>query len=173
MFESGKNVYSIPDAISFLAKEYGKENMPTSEETIRRAIRSKQILAQEKGDPGRKGYTITEDELRAYASRRMKRVHDRQKSMPGAASVITNTVAEDEPISFPELYSKYLDGEIEPKRFYLLLYREKSKWEAAFAKKQEELRRLEVQRQILENDINTCLSSINAFTDGIEKLSLQ
>ena len=40
-------VYTITEALRFLRKEYGAQNMPTSEETLRRAVRSGQLRVQE------------------------------------------------------------------------------------------------------------------------------
>lgn len=173
MDKMSEKVYSIPEAIYFLQQEYGEENMPSSEETLRRAIRAKQIRAVENGDPGRKGYTITEGELRIYADRRMERIQGRRKSFAPMTSTLKDVKQDSSPATFTELYSQYLDGKIESNRYFLLLYGEKAKWEAIASQKQEELCRLDVQRQILENELSACKSSIEAFMDGIEKFSLK
>ena len=80
-------LYTIPEALTFLAEEYGANRMPTSQETLRRAIRTGDLLVQEEGDPGRKGYTISEADLRTYARNRLSRM-DRRSTAPVKVSVI-------------------------------------------------------------------------------------
>ena len=162
--------YTISDAIIFLQKEYGAENMPTSEETLRRAVRSNQLRVQENGDPGRKGYTIREEDLRAYAKRRLDRIRSRKRALRESLQLNErNRMEEEKPLSFPELCQQRLDGSITSEQYYVKLYSEKMKWESKIAEKQEELKRLEVQKQIIENEILTCESAINAYIDGIAK----
>ena len=69
-------LYTIPEALTFLAEEYGANRMPTSQETLRRAIRTGDLLVQEEGDPGRKGYTISEADLRLIGDSLVKLVCD-------------------------------------------------------------------------------------------------
>lgn len=160
--------YSIPDAITFLAQEYGAENMPTSEETLRRAIRTKVLLVQEAGDPGRRGYTITEKELRTYAEKRLERI--RTRNTPRQTGVMMgDATPQQTPKLFPDLYGQYADGKITSSFYYRELFNEKMKWEQLMYGKQEQLAKLDAQRRALENDILSCQSAIDAYADGIAK----
>jgi len=165
--------YNIPEAIAFLAKEYGEENMPTSEETLRRAIRTKKIAVHEEGDPGRKGYTISEKDLREYAENRLKRAQARGSvtTKTSKSAIRYTDVPLEDPAYFPDLYGQYIDGEISPSMYYRKLYDEKMKWEKLMYEKQEQLARLMAQCKVIENDIQSCQSSINAFMDGIAKFN--
>ena len=165
-------VYSVPEALVFLREEYGQDNMPTSEETIRRAIRCKQLSVIEEGDPGRKGYSVTEDSLRNFAEMRLSRARAR-KGISQEEKVISDQAKDAAELqkSFPELYREYISGIITSQEYYMALFREKEKWEQQSAKAQENMRRLDVEKQILENEIDSCQSAIKAFEDGIKKFS--
>ena len=164
-----ERVYSIPEAIQFLREQYGADKMPTSEETLRRAIRSKQLRVRETGDPGRKGYTIEEDELHRYAEERLNRIRRRKAAAVEAEALPRMESREAEPITFPELYEKRIQGTLSEDTFYLSLYREKMKWETLAAKKREELKRLEVRQEALKGEITKCESSVQDYLDGIAK----
>lgn len=177
-----ENVYSIAEAICFLQTEYGSENMPSSEETLRRAVRSGQLRVQESRDPGRKGYTIRESDLRQYAQRRLDRIQrrkdlkdpeERSDSFLKAKSKSKTEKIEpeysDAPIPFPDLCGQHLAGDLSSEMYYLGLFREKMKWENRIAKKREQLKQLEVQSQIILSDIAHCQSEIEAYLDGISK----
>lgn len=160
--------YSISDAIVFLAQEYGAENMPTSEETLRRAVRTERLRVQEEGAPGCRGYTITEKELRAYAEKRMERL--RARSTPRKSGVImSEAIPQEKPRLFPDLYRQYADGKITSSSYYRELFNEKMKWEQIMCGKQEQLAKLDTQRRVLKNDILSCQSAIDAYADGIAK----
>lgn len=160
--------YNIPEAIVFLKQEYGAENMPTSEETLRRAIRTKLLLAQETGIPGRRGYTIAEKELRAYAEKRLGRIRAR-KSPHQTDVVMGDAMSQKEPKLFPDLYGQYAEGKITSSFYYRELFNEKMKWEQLMYGKQERLAKLDAQRTALENEILSCQSAIDAYADGIAK----
>lgn len=162
--------YNISDAISFLAKEYGAENMPTSEETLRRAVRTKKLRVQEERDPGRKGYTIAEKDLRSYAEERLSRIHARNTQRQGG--VLMNAVAAEQPRHFPELYGQYIDGKIDDKAYYKGLLMEKMKWEQMMYEKQAQLTKLDAQRSMLENDVQSCKNAIGVYMDAIAKYRL-
>lgn len=168
------NVYSIPEAIMFLAREYGEENMPTSEETLRRAIRTKKLTVQEGGDPGRKGYSILEKDLREYAENRLRRAKAREgKTVSGNSfQMISDSVPDKEsavPVPFPELFSQYIDGRISSTSYYKELYSERMKWEKIMHEKQVLLAQLNARLVSLQNDIQSCQSAVDAYTDGISK----
>lgn len=159
--------YNISDAIAFLAKEYGAENMPTSEETLRRAVRTKKLLVQEEHDPGRKGYTIAEKDLRSYAEERLSRIRARNTQRQGG--VLMNAVAVEQPKHFPELYGQYADGKMDDKAYYKELLMEKMKWEQLMYEKQAQLTTLDAQRAMLENDVQSCKNAIEAYNAAIAK----
>ena len=166
-------VFSISEAIVFLLNEYGEENMPTSEETLRRAIRTKKLIAQEDGVPGRKGYSITENDLRAYAEDRLKMSRKRKGSAPANTSRYVVRQAEPadnkELVQFPDLFARYISKEIPATTYYKLLFSERIKWENAMHDKQELLAQLNTQIVVLQNDIQSCQSAIEAYSDGISK----
>lgn len=164
--------YSIPEAIMFLAQEYGEENMPTSEETLRRAIRTRQLIVQEDGDPGRKGYTIAEEDLREFAQKRIDRAAAREKKkekIEGKSS-FASALRPTEPIPFPVLYRSYTSGEISPEEYYQELFNEKSKWERLMYEKQVQLAQLNAQMVALQGEIQGCQSAIDAYANGISKM---
>ncbi len=163
--------YSISEAIIFLAQEYGEENMPTSEETLRRAIRIKKLLVQETGDPGRKGYTITEKNLRNYAEDRLKRIHSRGIHKKDGKAM--NAGSERTPQRFQDLYGQYIGGRIAASVYYQELFNEKTKWEQLMYEKEEQLAKLDAQRRTLQNDIQSCQSAVDAYNDGIAKYDPQ
>ncbi len=172
------NVYSISEAIVFLAQEYGENNMPASEETLRRAIRTKKLIAQEDGDPGRKGYTISEKDLRAYAENRMNRVRNRERTVLTGNAVIgaADVSAEADhsvPVPFPELFSQYIDGKISSSTYYKDLFLQRTKWEQIMHEKQIRLAQLNAQMVALQSDIQTCQSAVEAYSDGISKYNPQ
>ena len=163
--------YSIPEAIIFLKQEYGGDKMPTSEETLRRAIRTKMLVAQEEGDPGRKGYTIAEQELRDYAKKRLDRARSRAgrpKRMGDAAPSVSGE-KESPPEPFTALYGRYITGEIKPELYYQMLYLEKGKWETCMHEKQLQLAQLNTRIVALESEIQTCRSAIDAYEREISK----
>lgn len=165
--------YTIPEAIVFLTKEYGADNMPTSEETLRRAIRTRQLTVQEDGDPGRKGYTISEEDLRAFAQKRLDRARTRTQKKASFDAIPQNYRASTEsvaaPIRFPTLFSRYKSGEISSEDYYQILYDEKSKWERAMYERQFRLAQINAQVVALQGEIQNCQSEIEAYTDGISK----
>lgn len=167
--------YNIPEAIIFLAEEYGEANMPTSEETLRRAIRTKKLIAQEDGVPGRKGYSILESDLRAYAENRLRRARARSaKSAVISAAPTKTTMTDarderDELIPFPELFAQYIEKKITPESYYQRLYTERTKWERTMHEKQALLAQLNARAVMLQNEIDSCQSSIDAYADGISK----
>lgn len=162
--------YSIPEAIVYLAEKYGKDNMPTSEETLRRAIRTKQLIAQEDGVPGRKGYRIMESDLNSFAESRLSRSRARrgvlsEKSMPADVKYHK----EDELLPFPELFSQYVEGSITATAYYQSLFSERMKWENCMHEKQASLAQLNAQVVKLQSEIQSCQSAIEAYSDGISK----
>ena len=163
--------YNIPESIAFLAKEYGSEHMPTSEETLRRAVRTKELLVEEDGSPGRKGYTISEASLRAYAEERLKRINARRKTQQAGFMVSDSErkPGPGRPKQFPELYGRYISGDISPDKYYMELFNEKMKWEQIIREKQEQLLKLEYQRQMIINEISNCQSAVDAYADGIAR----
>lgn len=162
-------VYTITEALRFLRKEYGAQNMPTSEETLRRAVRSGQLRVQEDSDPGRKGYTIREEDLRQYAQNRMDRIRRRMSAPERPPAGGGNFLQDAVPLSFPELCSQRMAGTLSSEKYYLQLFSEKMKWEALIARKQEQLKQLEVQMQVLKSEVVSCQSAIDAYSDGIAK----
>lgn len=168
------NKYSIAEAIIFLAREYGEENMPASEETLRRAIRTKKLAVQEDGDPGRKGYSILEQDLREYAQKRLERAKTRETKTVSAAlgGIVMDAAVRSEdsaPIPFPELFVQYIDGEISSTTYYKELFSERMKWEKIMHEKQMMLAQLNAKAVALQNDIQSCQSAIDAYSDGISK----
>lgn len=172
-------VYTIPEAISFLAEEYGADRMPTSQETLRRAIRIGDLLVQEEGDPGRKGYTISEADLRTYARNRISRMERRTASpvkvtgegIRGTQEAISTTAAEQQEVKqFYELYAQFLGGELNQQTYYLGLYKEKAKWEARLRDKKEQLINLTSMMESLKNDILTCEANIEDYQKEIKKI---
>lgn len=170
-------VYTIPEALAFLAKEYGANRMPTSQETLRRAVRTGDLLVQEDGDPGRKGYTISEDDLRVYARNRLARMERRSTIPPkasgnyagGSQEVLPKAVDEQNTKQFHELYSQLLSGEMDEQTYFLALYREKSKWETNLRSKKEQLINLTSIVESLKNEILECEANIADFQEGINK----
>ena len=165
--------YTIPEAIIFLTREYGAENMPTSEETLRRAVRTRQLIAQEEGDPGRKGYTISEQDLRAFAQRRLDRVQARTQKTTKADAKPRKPDAPKEggavPMPFPILFRRYKGGELSSEDYYQMLYDEKGKWERVMHERQFRLAQLNAQVVALQCEIQNCQSAIEAYADGISK----
>lgn len=169
-------LYNISEAIVFLQEHYGSQ-MPTSEETLRRAIRTKSLTVQESQDPGKRGYTILESDLRDYAERRLNRIAQRKtKTKPLTqgryVSSSRQEAQEDELVPFPVLYKKYLDKTLDADKYYLSLFSEKLKWEERMVRQKEALMRLDMERQRLENDIELSKSAIEAYEDGIKKCKL-
>ena len=164
--------YSITEAIIFLAQEYGAENMPTSEETLRRAIRTKKLLVQEDGEPGRKGYTIAEKDLRDYAESRIKRIQLRNDEKKENRILNANGIdlKSSPPVYFLDLYGQYTDGRITNGVYYKELLQEKMKWEQLMYEKKEQLAKLTAQCKRLENDIESCQNAIESYNIGIAKL---
>lgn len=165
------NIYTIPESITFLAKEYGSEHMPTSEETLRRAVRTKALVAEEDDAPGRKGYTISESNLRAYGENRLKRIRAKagkrkDNFIPGG---LGKGLKSAQPKQFTELYAKYISGEIASETYYMGLFHEKVKWEQMMKEKQELLVKLDYQRQVIKSDIINCQSAVDAYADGITR----
>lgn len=166
--------YSISEAIAFLVREYGEEHMPTSEETLRRAIRTKKLVVQEEGDPGRKGYRILEKDLREYARQRLERAQERrQKSQTKpllAADAVQGTGEGQKPLlPFPELFSRYMEGTLSSDLYYRELFHERMRWEKVMHEKQLMLAKLNEQVVALQSDIQSCQSAIDAYSDGISK----
>lgn len=168
------NEYSIPEAIVYLADKYGKSNMPTSEETLRRAIRTKQLIAKEDGIPGRKGYRIIESDLDAFAESRLSRLRARrgrqqEKPVPSDVNYPASGKDEQELLSFPELFSRYIEGKITSTTYYQSLFSERMKWEKIMHEKQARLAQLNAQVVELQSEIQSCQSAIDAYSDGISK----
>lgn len=91
--------YGVSEAIMFLQERYGRDNMPTSEETLRRAIRTGELKVQEQGDPGRKGYTILETNLVEFAERRMSRIRARRSSGHSERGAYTDRTLSAAPVA--------------------------------------------------------------------------
>lgn len=169
--------YTIPEALTFLAKEYGANRMPSSLETLRRAVRTGDLLVQEEGDPGRKGYTISEVDLRAYAKKRLSRMERRSTSssktagnyVGGPREVVPEVPEEQETKKFHELYAQFLSGEMDEQSYSLALYREKSKWETTLRNKKEQLINLTSLVESLKNEILDCEANIADYQEGINK----
>lgn len=167
-------LYNISEAIVFLQEHYGSQ-MPTSEETLRRAVRTKSLAVQESQDPGKRGYTILESDLRDYAEKRLNRIAQRKTKPLTQEKYVSSSrqeAQEDEFVLFPMLYKKYLDKTLDADKYYLSLFSEKSKWEERMARQKEALMRLDMERQRLENDIELSKSAIEAYEDGIKKCKL-
>lgn len=172
-------LYTIPEALVFLAEEYGANRMPTSQETLRRAIRTGDLLVQEEGDPGRKGYTISEADLRTYARNRLSRM-DRRSAAPVKVSgngvgdsqeALPKTAADPEAKQFHELYAQFLGGEMDEQAYFLALYREKAKWETRLRGKKEQLINLTSMMESLKNEILGCEANIDDYQKGINKIA--
>ena len=172
-------LYTIPEALAFLAEEYGANRMPTSQETLRRAIRTGDLLVQEEGDPGRKGYTISEADLRTYARNRLSRM-ERRGAAPVKVSgngigdsqeALPKAPAEQDAKQFHELYAQFLDGEMDEQAYFLALYREKSKWEARLRDKKEQLINVTSMMESLKNEILGCEANIDDYQKGINKVA--
>lgn len=172
-------VYTIPEALVFLAAEYGANKMPTSQETLRRAIRTGELCVQEEGDPGRKGYTISEVDLRSYARNRLARMERRgtpaaprssgtffSDSRAAAPEIRSN----QEAMLFHELYAQYLSGELDERAYLLALYKEKTKWEGRLREKREQLINLTSMMESLKNEIAGCEANIDDYQKGINKI---
>ena len=172
-------LYTISEALTFLAKEYGANKMPTSQETLRRAVRTGDLLVQEDGDPGRKGYTISEADLRAYARNRLSRMERRSTTprkaagnyVSGYQEVLPKVTDEQETKQFHELYAQFLSGEMDEQAYSLALYREKSKWETNLRRKKEQLINLTSIVESLKNDILECEVNIADYQEGINKVA--
>lgn len=171
--------YTIPEALTFLAKEYGANRMPTSQETLRRAIRTGDLLVQEEGDPGRKGYTISEADLINYARNRISRM-ERRSAASGKVSgngigdskeALPKVPTEQEAKQFHELYAQFLGGEMDEQAYFLALYREKSKWEKQLHCKKEQLINLNSMMESLKNEILGCEANIDDYQKGINKIA--
>lgn len=164
-------VYSISEAVMFLRKTYGEESMPSSEETLRRAVRTGELKVQESGDPGRKGYSIDETDLREYAEKRLNRLRARRMSERDNLLKDAGPASGDFLTQFPELYNRFISGQLTPEKYYMALFNEKLKWEKQIRVVQENLAKLELERQSLKNEIMTCQSAIEAYEDGIKKFT--
>jgi len=172
-------LYTIPEALVFLAEEYGANRMPTSQETLRRAIRTGDLLVQEEGDPGRKGYTISEADLRTYARNRLSRMDRRNtisvkvsgNGMGDSQEALPKTIADQDARQFHELYAQFLGGEMDEQAYFLALYKEKSKWEARLRDKKEQLINLTSMMESLKNEILGCEANINDYQKGINKIA--
>lgn len=170
--------YTIPEALSFLAEEYGANRMPTSQETLRRAVRTGDLLVQEDGDPGRKGYTISEADLRTYARNRLSRMGRRGtislkvsgNGVGNSQEALPKTIAAQDARQFHELYALFLGGEIDEQTYCLALYQEKSKWEARLRDKKEQLINLTSMVESLKNEILGCEANISDYQEGINKI---
>ncbi len=165
-------VYSVLESITFLKDRYGRENMPSCEETLRRAIRTGDLKVQETGDPGRKGYAISEDNLIAYAEKRMRRLGRQIPIMAVKSETRPGEIVQEKEISkFPEVYRQYIEGKLEKEQYFLKLYSEKIKWESLAKKHKERLAQIEMERLRIENEIQDCQSSIEAFDMAIRTMN--
>ncbi len=163
-------VFNIVDAMGYLKDRYGSENMPSCEETLRRAIRTGDLKVQEAGDPGRKGYTITEQDLVDYAEKRMSRLGKSRKRIEIHQGAVPVAYRMEEMVKFPDLYEKYLNGTLDKDQYLLALFHEKTKWETKMKQYKEDLARVEMERLKLENEIHDCQSAIESFAIGIQSM---
>lgn len=164
-----ERVYSVAEAVEYLNVRYPKV-APKSEETIRRAIRTKQLKAVM--NLGREGHQILERDLMAFGeSRYGKKLKKtgvlaadvlRQALTPvfGGQSVMPDG---KEPGKFCELLKQRIGQELDEAHYKLKLYEEKEKWE-------EKRKALLCQRQLLENELERCNSEIQAFSSEIGQL---
>ncbi len=177
--------YSVAEAVEYLNIHYPKV-APKSEETIRRAIRTKQLPAVM--NQGREGHQILEEDLRAFGeSKYGKKL---KKAGMAAADALRQAIApvaehpakcasdafcrifsmsqlqlaaEIVPGKFYELLKMHMNQELDAAHYKLKLYEEKAKWE-------EKRKTLLCQKQLLENELERCDSEIQAFNSEIGRL---
>ncbi len=157
--EDGARVYSVAEAVEYLNLHYPKV-APKSEETIRRAIRTKQLKAVM--NQGREGHQIYEQDLKAYGDAKYG------KKLKKAGIMVADTLRQalsggEEPGKFYEILKKYISQELDSAHYKLKLYEEKAKWE-------EKRKNLLCQKQMLENELEQCDSEIQAFNQEICQL---
>ena len=156
--ENGRKdrVYSVAEAVEYLNLHYPKV-APKSEETIRRAIRTKQLKAVM--NQGREGHQIYEADLKAYGDAKYG------KKLKKTGLMVADTIrqvltSEGEPGKFYEILKRYMNRELDSAHYKLKLYEEKAKWE-------EKRKDLLCQKQLLENELERCDSEIQAFNHEI------
>lgn len=160
--------YSVAEAVEYLNIHYPRV-APKSEETIRRAIRTKQLKAVM--NQGREGHQILEQDLRAFGeSKYGKKL---KKAGTAAADALRQAIApvfampqlaaEIVPGKFYELLKMHMNQELDAAHYKLKLYEEKAKWE-------EKRKTLLCQKQLLENELERCDSEIQAFNSEIGRL---
>ena len=147
--ENGRKdrVYSVAEAVEYLNLHYPKV-APKSEETIRRAIRTKQLKAVM--NQGREGHQIYETDLK-------------KTGLMVADTIRQVLTSEGEPGKFYEILKRYMNRELDSAHYKLKLYEEKAKWE-------EKRKDLLCQKQLLENELERCDSEIQAFNHEIGQL---
>lgn len=166
--EPEQQFYSVAEAVEYLNIHYPKV-APKSEETIRRAIRTKQLKAVM--NQGREGHQILERDLKAFGeSKYGKKL---KKAGVAAADALRQAIspvfpmpqpaAEGVPGKFYELLKMHMNQELDAAHYKLKLYEEKSKWE-------EKRKALLCQKQLLENELERCDSEIQAFNSEIGRL---
>ena len=152
-------------------------HMPTNEETIRRDIRRGVLIANEKGNPGRKGYTFTKQALLDYAKKRYDDAYGRFQRNRGASSGkagMMNYVSrpvDAKPIAYAELLAQYRAGALAPEDYAAKLKAQKERWEDLLNEKQLQLAQVNVQLVRLQGDIQRCERAIKDYDSGIDKLN--
>ena len=163
-----QQVYSVAEAVEYLNIHYPKV-APKSEETIRRAIRTKQLKAVM--NQGREGHQILGQDLKAFGEskygKKLKKTGvmaaDALKQAFAPVLTALPTVAEAVPEKFYELLKLHTNQELDGPHYKLKLYEEKAKWE-------ERRKELLCQKQLLENELERCDSEIRAFNSEIGQL---
>lgn len=160
--------YSVAEAVEYLNIHYPKV-APKSEETIRRAIRTKQLKAVM--NQGREGHQIRERDLKAFGE--LKYGKKLKKTGIVAADALRQVFppffpapqasSENVPGKFYDLLKMHVNQELDALHYKLKLYEEKIKWE-------EKRKALLCQKQLLENELERCDSEIQAFYSEIERL---
>lgn len=166
--EETRQFYSVAEAVEYLNIHYPKV-APKSEETIRRAIRTKQLKAVM--NQGREGHQILEQDLRAFGEskygKKLKKAGvaaaDALRQAISPVFAMPQMTAESVPGKFYELLKMHMNQELDAAHYKLRLYEEKSKWE-------EKKKALMCQKQLLENELERCDSEIQAFNSEIGRL---
>lgn len=166
--EPEKQFYSVAEAVEYLNIHYPKV-APKSEETIRRAIRTKQLKAVM--NQGREGHQILEQDLRAFGEskygRKLKKAGitaaDALRQAISPVITIPQLTTENIPGKFYELLKMHMNRELDDAHYKLKLYEEKAKWE-------EKRKTLLCQKQFLENELERCDSEIQSFNGEIGRL---
>lgn len=153
-------IFSVSEAIAYL-NEIMPGFAPKSEETLRRAIRSGDLICER--NVGRDGNRIQEADLLEYGKRYKERMMarlDRKEDEPAAAG----NAADGADVYLRDLLKKYatIPGH-NPTSIKIDLLETRMKW---MEKRNMVLSRL----QVLQNELSVCDSEIRALESEIAKL---